>query len=65
MARDSKDAPKPMGKTRGRPRGPKTEALVITLEPRLLEQIDRWRFENQMPSRMAAIRALIGKGLAK
>lgn len=40
------------------------ERLQIMLSPEELEIIDRWRFQTQMPSRAAAIRELLSRGLS-
>lgn len=46
----------------GRP--PKrTEKLQLMLDVEELRAIDDWRFENRLPSRAAAIRELIRRGL--
>jgi hypothetical protein len=39
------------------------ERLQIMLTPEELEIIDRWRFQTRMPSRAAAIRELLSRGL--
>lgn len=39
------------------------ERLQIMLNPQELEIIDTWRFKMRMPSRAAAIRELIRRGL--
>ncbi len=39
------------------------ERLQIMLSPKELEIIDDWRFEARMPSRAAAIRELLRRGL--
>ena len=39
------------------------ERLQIMLSPKELEIIDDWRFETRMPSRAAAIRELLRRGL--
>jgi hypothetical protein len=39
------------------------ERLQIMLSPEELEVIDNWRFETRMPSRAAAIRELLRRGL--
>lgn len=39
------------------------ERLQLMLTPEELEAIDTWRFETRMPSRAAAIRELIKRGL--
>jgi hypothetical protein len=40
------------------------ERLQITLMPEELRVIDTWRFAKRMPSRAAAIRELLKRGLA-
>lgn len=40
------------------------ERLQIMLAPPELEAIDNWRFSKRMPSRAAAIRELLKRGLA-
>ena len=40
------------------------ERLQIMLTPRELEAIDGWRFSRHMPSRAAAVRELLKRGLA-
>jgi len=39
------------------------ERIQIMLSPEELEIIDQWRFLTQMPSRAAAIRELLTRGL--
>lgn len=41
----------------------RTEKLQLMLGPDELRAIDDWRFENRLPSRAAAIRELIRRGL--
>lgn len=41
----------------------RTEKLQIMLSDEELTAIDDWRFDSRMPSRAAAIRALISRGL--
>jgi len=41
----------------------RTEKLQIMLSDEELEAIDNWRFDNRLPSRAAAIRELITRGL--
>ncbi len=41
----------------------RTEKLQIMLDDQELKTIDDWRFENRLPSRAAAIRELIRRGL--
>ncbi len=46
------------------PQSPKrTEKLQIMLDELELTAIDDWRFENRLPSRAAAIRELLRRGL--
>jgi len=40
------------------------ERLQIMLTPKELEALDTWRFGARMPSRAAAIRELLKRGLA-
>jgi hypothetical protein len=40
------------------------ERLQLMLNPEELEAIDNWRFASRMPSRAAAIRELLKRGLA-
>ena len=40
------------------------ERLQIMLTPEELKAIDNWRFERRMPSRAAAVRELLKRGLA-
>jgi hypothetical protein len=40
------------------------ERLQIMLTPEELEALDNWRFERRMPSRAAAVRELLKRGLA-
>ncbi len=40
------------------------ERLQIMLTKEELEALDNWRFERRMPSRAAAIRELLKRGLA-
>ena len=42
----------------------KTERVIIPLDADLLAAIDDFRFETRKPSRAAAIRELIRRGLA-
>jgi len=47
------------------PRPPKrTEKLQLMLSRDELQAIDDWRFDNRLPSRAAAIRELLRRGLA-
>ncbi|MEQ9041638.1 MAG: hypothetical protein RIE24_25210 [Silicimonas sp.] len=41
----------------------RTEKLQLMLGPDELKAIDDWRFDNRLPSRAAAIRELIRRGL--
>lgn len=45
----------------GAPRG---ERLQIMLTQDELEELDNWRFARRMPSRAAAVRELLKRGLA-
>lgn len=38
--------------------------LAVSLNDEEIEAIDNWRFEHRLPSRAAAIRELVGRGLA-
>lgn len=40
------------------------ERLQIMLTPEELEALDHWRFSRRMPSRAAAVRELLKRGLA-
>lgn len=40
------------------------ERLQIMLTPEELEALDNWRFQRRMPSRAAAVRELLKRGLA-
>ena len=40
------------------------ERLQIMLTPQELEAVDNWRFARRMPSRAAAVRELLKRGLA-
>ena len=42
----------------------RAERLQIMLTPQELEALDNWRFERRMPSRAAAVRELLKRGLA-
>lgn len=44
--------------------GARGERLQIMLTPEELEALDNWRFARRMPSRAAAIRELLKRGLA-
>lgn len=41
----------------------RTEKLQLMLDEVELKAIDEWRFENRMPTRAAAIRELLRRGL--
>lgn len=41
----------------------RTDKLQLMLSPEELEAIDNWRFAHRLPSRAAAIRELITRGL--
>lgn len=41
----------------------RTEKLQLMLDQEELQAIDDWRFENRLPSRAAAIRELLRRGL--
>jgi hypothetical protein len=41
----------------------RAERLQIMLTPAELKQVDDWRFSRRMPSRAAAIRELLKRGL--
>ena len=43
----------------------RTEKIQLMLDDNELQAIDDWRFENRLPSRAAAIRELIRRGLVK
>jgi hypothetical protein len=45
-------------------RARRTERLQVMLEPEELEALDDWRFENRLPTRAAAVRELLRRGLA-
>lgn len=45
------------------PAGKRTEKLQIMLSDAEIEAIDDWRFKHRLPSRAAAIRELISRGL--
>ncbi len=40
------------------------ERLQLMLTPQELEALDNWRFSRRMPSRAAAVRELLKRGLA-
>ena len=42
----------------------RVERLQIMLAPQELKAVDEWRFTRRMPSRAAAIRELLRRGLA-
>ncbi|MFN3232267.1 MAG: hypothetical protein ACE363_08935 [Alphaproteobacteria bacterium] len=41
----------------------RTERLQLMLDEKELEAIEEWRFENRIPTRAAAIRELLRRGL--
>lgn len=41
----------------------RTERVQIMLEPDEVRLIDNWRYENRIPSRSAAVRELVRRGL--
>jgi metal-responsive CopG/Arc/MetJ family transcriptional regulator len=41
----------------------RTERLQVMLDEKELELIDEWRFEKRIPTRAAAIRELIRRGM--
>lgn len=41
----------------------RTEKIQVMLDDNELEAIDNWRFDKRLPSRAAAIRELIRRGL--
>lgn len=43
---------------------PRAQRLQIMLSPEELELVDSFRFANRMPSRSAAVRELLNRGLA-
>ncbi len=43
--------------------GKRTEKLQVMLNESEIKAIEDWRFENRLPSRAAAIRELISRGL--
>ncbi len=49
-----------MGQAR---RSKRTERLQIMLLEQEIDAIDRWRYENMIPTRAAAIRELLRRGL--
>lgn len=42
----------------------RTERLQVMLEPGELSALDDWRFENRLPTRAAAVRELLRRGLS-
>lgn len=44
-------------------RGKRTEKIQLMLNDEEIKTIDDWRFEHRLPSRAAAIRELISRGL--
>jgi metal-responsive CopG/Arc/MetJ family transcriptional regulator len=46
-------------------RSRRTEKIQIMLDDDELSTIDDWRFANRVPSRAAAIRELLRRGIAK
>lgn len=42
---------------------PRAERLQVMLRSDELRALDNWRFENRMPSRAAAVRELLKRGL--
>jgi hypothetical protein len=55
--RDREEEERMAGVSRG-------ERLQIMLTPKELEALDNWRFATRMPSRAAAIRELLKRGLS-
>ena len=45
------------------PKGRRTERLQIMLEEAELRAIEQWRFDHRMPSRAAAVREMLRRGL--
>lgn len=45
-------------------RSKRTERMQLMLADEEVEAIDRWRYENMIPTRAAAIRELLRRGLA-
>lgn len=43
---------------------PREERLQLMLTKEELDAVDNWRFDNRMPSRAAAVRELLRRGLA-
>lgn len=41
----------------------RSERLQVMLEPEELDAIDAWKFDNRLPTRAAAIRELLRRGL--
>ena len=48
----------------GMPERTRDERLQIMLSPKELEAVDNFRFKHRMPSRAAAIREVLRRGLA-
>ncbi len=44
-------------------RSKRTEKIQVMLNDEEIKAIDDWRFENRLPSRAAAIRELLSRGL--
>ncbi len=42
----------------------RTERLQVMLEPDELAALDDWRFSNRLPTRAAAVRELLRRGLS-
>jgi len=53
-----------MGKGLGMAKLTRGERLQIMLTPEEVEALDNWRFSRRMPSRAAAVRELLKRGLA-
>ena len=45
------------------PGGKRTEKIQVMLNDEEIRAIDDWRFEHRLPSRAAAIRELLSRGL--
>ncbi len=43
--------------------GQRTERINVMLEPDEVELVDAWRYDHHIPSRSAALRELIRRGL--
>lgn len=41
----------------------KSERLLLMIEPSLIKVVDDYRYDNRIPSRAAAVRELMVKGL--